>query len=274
MQNLFQSLGVIPPAWRLPLFLCAALALTMGMVGTWARIRIWGLGRRDRNDVLGPPNTVRLMWLSLARLFSADCLFARRVFAHSRWRGWMVVAFIWSSLVLLAAVLVSGAFFVVRRAIPPALDRLASPLLDFAGLVLLLGLLAALVRRYLIPPERWITVSSDGFMLLIFVVTVLSGLALEAIRLTGSGWEAASRWPVGSVLAQTFYSTRLPPDVWVRLYLAAYLIHAGSGLGLAAYLPFSKLIHLMAAQLTTFAASQRSRRGRPGRRVMAHEEAN
>ena len=263
MQSLFQSLGIAPPLWRVPLILAGGIALALAVGGTWARIRLWGLGRRDRSDPLVPASMRRLLWLSLAKLFSPDCLFARRVFARSRWRGWMVVAFIWGSLAFVTAVLLSAAYFVAKRAMPAWVDSWASTVLDVAGLVLFLGLLAALVRRYLLPPERWISVSGDGVLLVLFTVSVASGLLLEGLRLVGSGWQAGLRWPVGAALAQGLDWTQWPSQVWDRLYPAMYLIHAGSGFGLVAYLPFSKLVHVFASQITTFAAGRASSRARP-----------
>ena len=263
MQSLFQSLGVVPPGLRVPLLVVGGIGLAIAVGGTWARIRLWGLGRRDRADPLGSASMGRLLWLSVTKLFSPDCLFARRVFARSRWRGWMVVAFVWGSLAIVLAVLLSAAFFVAQRAVPAVMDFWASPVLDVAGLMLLLGLLAALVRRYLLPPERWISVSGDGVVLAILAISVASGLLLEGLRLAGTGWQAGLRWPVGTAVAQGLDWTQWPRQVWDRLYPAMYLIHAGSGIGLVAYLPFSKLIHVFASQITTFAAGRASSQARP-----------
>ena len=263
MQSLFQSLGVIPPPLRVPFIIVGGIALALAVGGTLGRIRLWGSGRRDRSDALGPAGIGRLLWLSFTKLFSPDCLFARRVFARSRWRGWMVVAFVWGSLALVAAVILSAAYFVAKRAMPAVLDSWASPVLDVAGFVLLLGLLAALVRRYLLPPERWISVSGDAVLLAIFAISIASGLLLEGLRLTGSGWQAGLRWPVGTAVAQGLEWTHWPRQVWDRLYPAMYLIHAGSGFGLVAYLPFSKLVHVFASQITTFAAGRASSQARP-----------
>ncbi|HET7010948.1 MAG TPA: respiratory nitrate reductase subunit gamma [Anaerolineales bacterium] len=256
MQLLFQSLGLLPYSWRWPFILVGALALALAIGGTWARVRIWGLGKAESWDLPGRPSMGRLLWLSLTKLFSADCLFARRVFARSRWRGWMVVGFVWGSLALLLAVVLSAVYFAVGRAFPTGLDAWISPVLDVAGLILLVGLLAALVRRYVLPPQRWISVSSDGVMLALFVISVASGLLLEGIRLAGSEWQAVARWPVGALLAQGLDWLRWTPATSGRVYLAMYLAHAGSGLALVAYLPFSKMVHVLASQITTFAAKR------------------
>ena len=67
---------------------------------------------------------------------------------------------------------------------------------------------------------------------------------------------------IGAALAQGLDLTPWPRQVWDRLYPALYLIHAGSGFGLVAYLPFSKLIHVFASQITTFASGKASSRTR------------
>src|SRR3990172_7730413 len=118
MRSLFQSLGVTPPLLRVPLIIVGGIALAFAIGGTWSRIRLWASGRRDRNDALGPASMGRLLWLSLTKFFSADCLFARRVFARSRWRGWIVLAFLFASLALGIAVLLSAAYFLAKRAMP------------------------------------------------------------------------------------------------------------------------------------------------------------
>jgi nitrate reductase gamma subunit len=261
MQSLFQSLGVIPPPWRVPLYVAGALAVLVALGGTWARMRLWGLGRHDGRGPLADASLGRLAWLSLTKLFALDCLFARRVFARSRWRGWMVITFVWGSLALAGAVLLSAGFYIANRAMPAALDRWAAPVLDAAGLILLLGLLAALGRRYLFPPQRWISVSADGMLLILFTLVVLSGLLLEGVRLVGSGWEAALRWPVGTSLGAALNWLNWRPELWERLYLAMYLSHTGLGFCLVAYLPFSKLFHLFASQITVFAARKTAARG-------------
>lgn len=263
MQSLFQSLGALPPLLRMPFLILGGIVLVIAMGGTWARIRLWGSGGRKQDGRLGSASTGRLLWLSLTKFFSLDCLFARRVFARSRWRGLMVMAFVWASLALWIAVLLSAAYFLAQRAMPVVFDSWASPILDVAGLLLLLGLLAALARRYLLPPERWISVSGDGVLLTIFTLAVASGLLLEGVRLVGSGWQAGLRWPVGAALGQALVWAQWPRQLWDRLYPALYLIHAGSGFGLVAYLPYSKLVHVFASQITTFAAGRTPFQVRP-----------
>lgn len=268
MLQLFQSFTVVPPALRGWFYVAGLAALLLSLAGFAERVRIWGLARPEKRGPLAGAGLGRLLWLSATKLFGPDCLFARRVFARSRWRGWMVIAFVWSSVALALASLASALTYLTNRAAPAGLLRWADPVLDLAGLLLLLGLLAALGRRYLFPPARWISVRADGLLLVLFLLAVLSGFLMEGSRLVGAPAEALApgsrglgRWPVGVAFAALFQWIDDRAEFWAGWYPAVYLLHAGAGLALLAYLPFSKLFHLFAAQITTFAAAGHGGRG-------------
>jgi len=58
----------------------------------------------------------------------------------------------------------------------------------------------------------------------------------------------------------TFRRKRPPRAVLgdpLRAYVWAYVLHGVGGFALIGYLPFSKMFHMLAAQITTFAARQR-----------------
>lgn len=283
MLHLFQSFTVVPLEMRGWFYIAGAAALLLMLGGSIDRMHIWVMGKSERRGPLVGAGLGRLLWLSLTGLFGPDCLFARRVFARSRWRGGMVMAFVWSSIALALAAGLSAIFYFVNLALPAGLMRWADPVLDLAGLLLLLGLMAALGRRYLFRPDRWISVSADGLLLILFTLAVVSGLAMEGARLVGSEAAALARWPVGTGFAALLGLVNREAGFWAAWYPALYLAHAGSGLALIAYLPFSKLFHLFASQITTYAASRPrptrslqevSRRGttREGREGMEHHE--
>lgn len=259
MLELFQSFTIVPVELR-PWFYFAGLAvLLLAVGGMWSRIRIWGLGEVEKRGPLAGAGVGRLTWLSLTKLFTTDCLFARRVFERSRWRGLMVMAFVWSSIAFILAVDLSAIFYFAGRAIPGDLVLGANPILDVAGLLLMLGLLAALVRHFFFRPERWISVTADGALLILFTLTVISGMLMEGARLVGSEATVLAQWPVGAMFAVMLRLVNSQVAFWAQWYPAIYLIHAGAGFALVAYLPFSNLFHLFATQITTYAASQRKK---------------
>lgn len=260
MNLLFQSLPLVPASFRPFFYAMAALALALFVLGTLERMWLWTQGRDRPNAIMSGATWRQFAGLSLTKLFSRDCLFASRTFARSRGRGAMLLGIVWGSLLLLGGVLLSA---VVSLSPVPLLGyeagRVVTFLMDIAGAALLVGLIAALARRYFFHPAKWVKGSGDGFMLVLFTVVVLLGFLMEGARLAGTGLEFAAWSPVGAATGVALAALAGQPAVVVALYPLLYLLHAGSAFALIAYVPFSRLFHIFAAQITTFAA--RAERG-------------
>jgi nitrate reductase gamma subunit len=269
MHWLFQSLSLVPPQWQ-PFFIM--LAVTAGgifLLGSWSRISIWLQGCRGSGDILEGLGALGLLRLSLLKFFSLDCLLSRRVFARSRWRGLKMIFIILGSLILLAGALLSSLGYLFNRPLLDARGHLvASFLLDLGGGLLLLGSLMALTRQFIFPPQRWISVAADKLLLTLFTMIVSLGFVMEGLRLAGTGLREALWWPVGALFGVILDALLGSNErALSAIYLAVYLIHAGLAFTLIAYLPFSKLFHLFAAQITTFAAAlERERYAKKGKR--------
>lgn len=257
MHTLFQSLTVIPPAFR-AIFNAAALAvLAIFALASLGRMSIWLRGEDKDSGPIAGRGLLGALWLTLFQPLSPDCLFARRVFSRSKVRGVMLMLISWSFIVLWLGVLISLAEAILPQAPIDRLQFLLTPVMDIAGGLLLVGLLMALARRYLFRPVKTISVAADGVALWLFAMTVLLGFLLEGVRLSGSGWTLAQWWPLGAVFGEILSRLARGGPVYTRWYTAVYLAHAAAGFALIAYLPFSKLFHLFAAQITTAAARQR-----------------
>ncbi|HKZ83776.1 MAG TPA: respiratory nitrate reductase subunit gamma [Anaerolineae bacterium] len=259
MHTLFQSLTIIPPALRAIFDAAALAALAIFALASLGRMSIWLRGEDKDSGPIAGRGLLGALWLTLFQPLSPDCLFARRVFSRSKVRGVMLMLISWSFIVLWLGVLISlaEAILPASRAPIDRLQFLVAPVMDIAGGLLLVGLLMALARRYLFRPVKTISVAADGVVLWLFAVTVLLGFMLEGVRLSGSGWLLAQYWPVGAVFGEILSRLAGGGSVYTRWYTAVYLAHAAAGLALIAYLPFSKLFHLFAAQITTAAARQR-----------------
>ncbi|MFQ5886106.1 MAG: respiratory nitrate reductase subunit gamma [Anaerolineae bacterium] len=269
MDRLFQSLSLVPPPWQPFFFMLTVTAGGIFLLGSWSRVSIWLQGRTGSGDVLEDLGALGLLRLSLLKFFSLDCLLSRRVFARSRWRGLKMISIIWGSLILLAGVLLSALGYLFHRPLLNARGHLlASFLLDLGGGLLLLGLLMALARQFIFPPQRWISVAADKLLLTLLTLVVSLGFVMEGLRLAGTGLREAAWWPIGALFAVMLNALLGGNErAWNAIYLAVYLIHAGLAFTLIAYLPFSKLFHLFAAQITTFAASlERERYVEKGKR--------
>lgn len=257
---------IVAPQWQPIFYSVGGLALLIFALATWDRLSIWQQGRDEAGSPMAGLSIMGLLRLSFLKLFSPDCLLARRVFARSRVRGLMLLSIIWGAIILLGGVLVSAVSFTFNWPIPGGQVGLVfSLLLDLGGGLLLAGLLTALGRRYLFRPERWVAVTADGLLLTLFTLVVILGFVMEGVRLAPLGWEGMSRWPVGTLfglLLALLVGGRTA--VLAAAYPGLYLLHAGLALALMAYIPFSKLFHILAAQIVTYAATRELEAGRSG----------
>jgi len=115
--------------------------------------------------------------------------------------------------------------------------------LDIFGALAAAGLVMALVRRYLVRPARLDNRWEDAVILGGLLFVVLNGFALEGLRLAASSdpWQAWS--PVGAALAALLAG--VPADILMAWHRVLWWVHLLTALGLVAWLPFSKLLHLV-----------------------------
>ncbi len=285
MHEVFQSLSELPSEVRPWLYAAGGLAFLIFLGSALNRMSLWLKGREEPHGALYPLGPARLLWLSLTRFFAPDCFFARRVFANSRLRGIMVSAIIWSAVALAFGVGVSTLTFVSGIELGETLDQFIGLAMDLAGGILLAGLLAALARRFFFRPARYIPLAGDAAIMIFFFVTVLSGLVLESthmaeqiarsrgpMALAALPPRAASpllhtpgetEWywqPIGFLIVRIGLALGFDAEAFEGGHLALYVFHAASAFLLIAYLPFSKLFHLFASQITTYARSQQPQR--------------
>jgi len=117
---------------------------------------------------------------------------------------------------------------------------------DFAGLMMLVGLLIAAVRRFVVRPKIVRTESSDAASVLFLLAVVLGGFILEAMGIAGSipGHDANNAYSfVGYLFSKAM------PSISGQLYDQAWLVHGVMSALLIAYIPFSKLFHMVATPL-------------------------
>ena len=255
MHTLFQSLTVIPPEWRWLFNTVGAASLALFALGTLSRISLWLSGVDKDSGPLEGKSYLGVLWLIFIRPFSIDCLFARRVFARSKVRGIMLMLITWSFVLLLLGVLSSLANWLAHPAFMARLQPAMALVMDVTGALLLMGLTIGMVKRFFFPTVHQISLPADGVVLVLFWVVVLMGFVLEGLRLAPLGWKQVSAYPIGSAFGWVVAALNVGDPL--RAYVWAYVLHGVGGFALIGYLPFSKMFHMLAAQITTFAARQR-----------------
>ena len=134
-------------------------------------------------------------------------------------------------------------------------------LLDLFGLFVIIGVVLALDRRFVKKPDRlgykgkMDTTPDDVIVLVLIGVICVTGFIVEALRIhvTNPPWEVWSF--VGWLLAQTF--TGIAIDTARTLHQVSWWVHAVIALGFIAYIPYSRLLHIITTPANHFLQSHK-----------------
>ncbi|MCL6451688.1 MAG: 4Fe-4S dicluster domain-containing protein [Acetobacteraceae bacterium] len=232
---------------HLLIYLFVAVAAGFMIYGLCRRFRVWLWGKRERRlDRLGE----RLKTLVV------QALVQRRV-ASEAYPGTFHLALFWGFLVLFLGTLVVllQADFGVR-VLYGRFYLFFSLILDLAGLPALLGCLLAAWRRYIARPSRLDNNWDDAVTLLGLFLTVVTGYLLEGLRIAATDDPWAVWSPVGLGAAWIFRAAGAGPGL-ERAHAFTWWGHMALGVGLCAYLPYSKLFHVLASPANQFFRSLR-----------------
>jgi len=243
----------------------SALALVIFAWGVFERVRFWlrpelrahpsgmrwgralSLAVQGLRRLLRPPTLRTLFWNGLVQ---------RQLWRESRQRWLMHLSLSWSFAGLF--IIGSGGNFLIDLGVPLTKDdHWFAATNDFLGLTLLLGVAIALQQRYLSPKPYVRTVFEDTAILAFLAFLALSGYLVEATRYLKEGTPdgAAAYAFLGYPLSKALEP--LATD-WARAYDPFWWLHASSGLGLVAYLPYSKLFHMFASPTTIAISAPRA----------------
>ncbi len=122
-----------------------------------------------------------------------------------------------------------------------------SLLADLAGVTLLLGVIIAIIRRYIIKPE-FLPESkpADGAILFLLLILALTGFIAEGARIKfypgGDPWQAWT--PIGSFFAMILGS--LSESTGLMIHIITWWIHAVCTFAMIALIPYTKFFHMLA----------------------------
>ena len=132
-------------------------------------------------------------------------------------------------------------------------------LMDLFGLFVVIGVLLAIDRRYISRPDRLgykgesDNTPDDAIVLLLLLGIIVTGFIIEALRIhvTRPPWEYWSF--IGWSLSQAF--TGVDPGTAKILHKVTWWAHSFISLSFIAYIPFSRLVHIITTPANHFMAS-------------------
>lgn len=244
------------------------------LIGVYDRLRIWNLGEEDENTIdIGISG---LIFLSFRKLFNIEGLLAKRTYKRSKKRGITLIFIIWSFIILLLGEIIKTTQqYLPIRILNTTTQPIFNLAMDLAGLILLIGITMAILRRSIKTkkmhyttnkdkkvekkqiPERIVTRKDDIIMLILLLLIVVLGFAVEGINLATIRKNDMTQ-PVGTITATIIQNTigtnaRTLQTLWKYTYIAHYT----TVFLFILLIPYSKMFHIFASQITTDLAKQR-----------------
>jgi nitrate reductase gamma subunit len=238
-----------------------SVCVAIFMFGTLYNILIWMLGKGLSGSA--ERRLVRVAWKSIkfflsrrfgraVSVFLKDGLYLSRLKERSALRWLMHILILGGFAIMFAldlAVTVSLDFLKYEPMIQD--DGWAKLWLrdfgfDLVGAMMLVGLLIAAFRRFVVKPKIVRTELPDAASILFLLAVVVGGFVLEGIGIAGNieGHEIGDQY---SFMGYAF--SLITPDSLGAYYDEAWLIHGIMSALLIAYIPFSKLFHLIATPI-------------------------
>ncbi len=134
---------------------------------------------------------------------------------------------------------------------------------DIAGILVLVGVILAIIRRYAQKPDRLDNKGEDLIALLLILIVVVTGFIIEGFRIAATELQTTSSWapwsPGGFILAQAF--SGLGQDALLIWHRIIWWSHMVISFGAIAYvsLYWNRLWHIIVSPLNVFFRSLESK---------------
>jgi Fe-S oxidoreductase/nitrate reductase gamma subunit len=247
----------------LVLYPLGAAALGIFIYAMYRRFRLWAVGKPDKRwDNLG-----KRIWDFIV-LGVIDGLFHRR-FLREPYPGIMHFLMFAGAGILLVGTALDVIDHYVFHFISGNIYLGLSFALDMGGVFMLVGVIMAVVRRYIQKPERLNTVLDNAVVITLIFVVVITGFFIEGFRMLAATPEGLSqpefyshpewaRWSFGGYFIASLFAG-LPESARLAWYVGLWWFHAALAVGAIFYvcLSFDKLTHIIVSPVNVFFRSSR-----------------
>jgi nitrate reductase gamma subunit len=196
-------------------------------------------------------------FFSLVKIFVLDILLQRRILKESVSR-WSLHSLIFTAILLkfLVSLFTAVGFYFNPNgewmiALVDKNHWFTAFFNDLLGLFILLGIIWAVVKRFIVKPDHVISEYQDNIALIIIGCLVLLGFVLEGARIlvTEIPFETAVYSFAGFIVSRIF---SLFSFDWASIYPVLWYAHGVVAAIFVAYLPFGKMRHMFNTPLTYF----------------------
>ena len=224
-------------------YLMAALAAGLFTFGVATRVRVWAKGLRGKGSLFS--------WRGLERVL-LDAFLGKRILEGDIAAGMMHLLILWGFLILFAGTVLLTVHHYLFFFLEGSVYLFFSACLEIAGGMLVAGLVWAMIRRYLQRVARLERRPGDFLVPIWLLLAALSGFLTEGARLAAQAPSGAG-WSFAGYGVSLLWSPSDPP---LSLYPYFWWGHAVISLGFIAAIPYSKLLHMLAAPLHIFLSDQ------------------
>ncbi len=243
-------------------YIMAGAMMALFLAASYMKINVWLSGRDDADTPeLQGITPIGVMFLSIRKLFSAECLFAYRVKTQNVVRQWALMITMWSfyMLVIGTALVAIDYDFFYGSILTGTVWQVFSLVLDLSGLFLLFTLAFFLLRRYVFTPERIVGNFEDAAIMILLLLVVVSAFVLEGTRLAVQDFP--EHWSPGGnifgvVINAVFFGSKPAMQLF---YIISWSVHVFLSFAFILYIPFSKQFHMFATQITTANVANREK---------------
>jgi Fe-S oxidoreductase/nitrate reductase gamma subunit len=265
------------PSGKILIYFMALIALALFAYGFYRKpYRLYRFWRRGPEEIRTDNPWGRLVFLLVNVLGHTRIL-------REKYAGWMHFFMFWGFAILfLGTSLIALQEDVTRLLfgiafLKGSFYKLFSLSLDIMGLMFVVGVLMAAYRRYIQRPERIKDVLPDDAITLGLLFAILvTGFVVEGLRMAATELKqnpGLALWsPVGYVAA-TAFSAGMAADTILGLHRWAWWIHALLALGFIAYIPHSRMLHIITSTANVFLHNTAPRGLMPGIPVEQFESA-
>ncbi len=211
------------------------LSFALFTYGWRRRSQLWKIGKADtRTDNMG----------TRIKSFFIEGILHRRVLQEA-YPG-LIHLFIFIGFIIPFVIIVVVQFMFT---LPSPIAKMLSLFLDLVALFGLSALILAFYRRYISRPSR-LDNELDDLISLVFLFLILgTGLAIESLRLSVIGKDMQAWAPIGNIFVSAINATGMSIQTKGFLAMVFFRVHFFLVLGFIAYIPTSKLFHIVSSPM-------------------------